>query len=100
MATGVSAGAQAQPMTAVTQLGWLRIGEYGPIIVADAKGFFADEGITHKTVDGGPGKNPIPIVAGGQAQFRVATQGMQIIAPPARRAPVDLVAIRPFFQHP
>jgi NitT/TauT family transport system substrate-binding protein len=95
---GVSAGAVAQPMTAVTQLGWLRIGEYGPIIVADVKGFFADEGITHKTVDGGPGKNPIPIVAVGQAQFGLATQGMQIIAARAARDPVDVVAIGTLFQ--
>ena len=32
--------AGAQQMTAVTQLGWLRNGEFAPIIVADAKGLF------------------------------------------------------------
>src|SRR6266849_6810892 len=77
---GLSASsAGAQSMTAVTQLGWLRIGEYAPIKVAEAKGFFKDEGIDHKTVDGGPGKNPIPIVAVGQAQFGLATNGMMIV---------------------
>jgi ABC-type nitrate/sulfonate/bicarbonate transport system substrate-binding protein len=58
--------AAAQPMTAVTQLGWLRNGEYAPIIIADAKGYFKEEGIDHKIIDGGPGKNPIPIVAVGR----------------------------------
>src|SRR6266404_8444151 len=95
---GVSAGAVAQPMTAVTQLGWLRIGEYGPIIVADVKGFFADEGITHKTVDGGPGKNPIPIVAVGQAQFGLATNGMYLVSARLAKDPVDVVAIGTLFQ--
>ena len=38
---GLSAfGAVAQPMTAVTQLGWLRNGEYAPIMMAEAKGYF------------------------------------------------------------
>jgi hypothetical protein len=61
--------AQAQQMTAVTQLGWLRNGEYAPIMMADAKGFFKEEGIDHRIVDGGPGKNPVPIVAVGQPLF-------------------------------
>jgi NitT/TauT family transport system substrate-binding protein len=94
---GVSA-AEAQQMTAVTQLGWLRIGEYAPILVAEAKGFFKEEGIDHKTVDGGPGKNPIPIVAVGQAQFGLATQGMQIISARTARDPVDIVAVGTLFQ--
>src|SRR5262252_7598317 len=72
--------AAAQQMTAVTQLGWLRNGEYAPIVIADAKGFFKEEGIEHKIIDGGPGKNPIPIVAVGQAQFGVATNGMFLVS--------------------
>jgi ABC-type nitrate/sulfonate/bicarbonate transport system substrate-binding protein len=49
LVTGLFASsAGAQSMTAVTQLGWLRIGEYAPIMVAEAKGFFKDEGIDHK----------------------------------------------------
>jgi NitT/TauT family transport system substrate-binding protein len=95
---GLASVAEAQQMSAVTQLGWLRIGEYAPIMVAEAKGFFKEEGIDHKTVDGGPGKNPIPIVAVGQAQFGLATQGMQIISARAARDPVDVVAIGTLFQ--
>ena len=61
-------------MTAVTQLGWLRNGEYAPIMIADAKGYFKEEGIDHKIVDGGPGKNPIPIVAVGPSAVRPGDQ--------------------------
>jgi len=89
---------KAQQMTAVTQLGWLRIGEYAPILMAEAKGFFKDEGIEHKTVDGGPGKNPIPIVAVGQAQFGLATNGMMVVTARLAKDPVDVVAIGTLFQ--
>jgi len=95
----VSIGAaQAQQMSAVTQLGWLRNGEYAPIMMAEAKGFFKEEGIDHKIVDGGPGKNPIPIVAVGQAQFGLATNGMALVTARLAKDPVDVVAIGTLFQ--
>jgi NitT/TauT family transport system substrate-binding protein len=93
-----AADANAQQMTAVTQLGWLRIGEYAPILMAEAKGFFKEEGIDHKTVDGGPGKNPIPLVAVGQAQFGLATNGMMVVTARLAKDPVDVVAIGTLFQ--
>ena len=90
--------AAAEQMTAVTQLGWLRNGEYAPIVIADAKGFFKEEGIDHKIVDGGPGKNPIPIVAVGQAQFGIATNAMYLVSARLAKDPVDVVAIGTLFQ--
>jgi NitT/TauT family transport system substrate-binding protein len=90
--------AAAQQMTAVTQLGWLRNGEYAPIVIADAKGYFREEGIDHKIVDGGPGKNPIPIVAVGQAQFGIATNAMYLVSARLAKDPVDVVAIGTLFQ--
>ena len=91
-------GAEAQQMSAVTQLGWLRNGEYAPVMMAEAKGYFKEEGIDHKIVDGGPGKNPIPIVAVGQAQFGIATNGMALITARLAKDPVDVVAIGTLFQ--
>jgi NitT/TauT family transport system substrate-binding protein len=96
--TALSFGAEAQQMSAVTQLGWLRNGEYAPVIIAEAKGYFKEEGIDHKIVDGGPGKNPIPIVAVGQAQFGLAANGMTIITARLAKDPVDVVAIGTEFQ--
>ena len=91
--------AAAQQMSATTQLGWLRIGEYAPIMLAEAKGYFKEEGIDHKIVDGGPGKNPIPIVAVGQAQFGIATNGMALVSARTAKDPVDVVAVGTLFQH-
>jgi NitT/TauT family transport system substrate-binding protein len=93
-----SVDARAQQMSATTQLGWLRNGEYAPIMLADAKGFFKEEGIDHKIVDGGPGKNPIPIVAVGQAQFGLATNGMALVTARLAKDPVDVVAVGTLFQ--
>jgi NitT/TauT family transport system substrate-binding protein len=98
VATGLSCPAASAADSVVTQLGWLRIGEYAPIMLAEAKGFFKDEGIEHKTVDGGPGKNPIPIVAVGQAQFGLATNGMMVVTARLAKDPVDVVAVGTLFQ--
>jgi NitT/TauT family transport system substrate-binding protein len=94
----VTCAAEAQQMSAVTQLGWLRNGEYAPIMMAEAKGYFKEEGIDHKIVDGGPGKNPVPIVAVGQAQFGLATNGMALITARLAKDPVDVVAVGTLFQ--
>ena len=69
-----------------------------PFFIADAKGYFKEEGIDHKIVDGGPGKNPIPIVAVGQAQFGIATNGMYLVSARLTKDPVDVVAIATLFQ--
>ncbi len=91
--------ARAQPrMTAVTQLGWLRNGEFAPILVADARGYFEAEGIAHRIVDGGPGRNPIPIVAVGQAQFGIATSAQYLIRARTSPDPVDVVAVGTMYQ--
>ncbi len=90
--------AQKAPMQAVTQLGWLRNGEFAPLMVAEAKGFFTEEGIAHRIVDGGPGKNPVPIVAVGQAQFGLATSGLHLIAARTARDPVDVLAVGTLYQ--
>lgn len=85
-------------MTAATQLGWVRNGEFAPILVAEAKGFFAEEGVAHRIIDGGPGKNPIPIVAVGQAQFGIATSGLYLLSARTARDPVDVVAVAALYQ--
>src|ERR1700730_16529873 len=95
---GCAAADAGADESVVTQLGWLRIGEYAPVLLAEAKGFFKEEGIDHKTVDGGPGKNPIPLVAVGQAQFGITANGMALVTARLAKDPVDVVAIGTLFQ--
>lgn len=89
---------QRRMMQAATQLGWLRNGEFAPLMIAEAKGFFEAEGIQHRIMDGGPGRNPIPIVAVGQAQFGLATSGLHVLAARTARDPVDIRAIGALYQ--
>jgi NitT/TauT family transport system substrate-binding protein len=90
--------AQGKLTPCATQLGWLRNGEFAALMVADSKGFFAEEGIAHRILDGGPGKNPVPIVAVGQAQFGLATSGLHLLAARTARDPVDVIAVGTTYQ--
>ncbi|MGH7358695.1 MAG: ABC transporter substrate-binding protein, partial [Candidatus Rokuibacteriota bacterium] len=81
-----------------TQLGWLRNGEFAPVMVAEAKGFFTEEGIRHRIMDGGPGKNPVPIVGAGQATFGITAGGNDVFQARLAKDPVDVVAIGTMLQ--
>jgi NitT/TauT family transport system substrate-binding protein len=87
------AQAQATKLTDIKiALSWLRNGQYAALLAAEAKGYFAEEGLRASFIDGGPGKNPIPIVGVGQADFGV-TSGAQLFQARAAASPVDIVAI-------
>ena len=82
-----------------TQLGWLRNGEFAPVMVADAKGYFAEEGIKHRIMDGGPGKNPVSR-SSGRAR---PTSGSRPAAttssrPGCAQDPVDVIAVGTLLQ--
>ncbi len=81
-----------------TQLGWLRNGEFAPVMVADAKGFFAEEGIKHRILDRGPGKNPVPLVGAGQAHFGITAGGNAVFQARLAPDPVDIVAVGTLLQ--
>ncbi len=79
-------------------LGWLRNGQYSPLMVADAKGFFEEEGLDLTLIDGGPGKNPVPLVGVGQADFGV-TGASSIFNARLAKDPIDVVAVGAITQH-
>jgi NitT/TauT family transport system substrate-binding protein len=95
---GAPAFAQRRPVAVSTQLSWLRNGEFAALMVAEAKGFFEAEGIQHRIVDGGPGRNSVPTVAAGQAQFGLSTSGLHLLAARTARDPVDIVAVGALYQ--
>lgn len=97
-AQAAPASKPSQSFTVATQLGWLRNGEFAPVMVADAKGYFADEGITHKILDGGPGKNPVPIVGAGQADFGISAGGNVVFQARLAPDPVDVMAVGTLLQ--
>jgi len=78
-------------------LSWLRNGQYAPLLTADALGYFKDEGLKLKVLDGGPGKNTIASVGVGQADFGI---GSSVFAFRARLAqtPVDISVVGAILQ--
>ncbi|MBN9412107.1 MAG: ABC transporter substrate-binding protein [Burkholderiales bacterium] len=94
-ATG--AAAQAPLEEVKIAFSWLRNGQYAGLMVADAKGYFAEEGLKVSFIDGGPGKNPIPTVGVNQAQFGVVGASHIFLARLAP-TPVDVVAIGALIQ--
>ncbi|BBD39632.1 hypothetical protein Amn_45120 [Aminobacter sp. Y103A] len=84
--------------TVTTQLGWLRNGQFAPVLVADANGYFKEEGIEHIIRDGGPGKNPVPIVAAGQADFGISVNGRFVIAARLAPDPINIIALGTLYQ--
>jgi NitT/TauT family transport system substrate-binding protein len=86
------------PVEVSTQLGWLRNGEFAAVMVADAKGFFAEAGIKHRILDGGPGKNPVPIVGAGQATFGITAGGNNVYQARLAPDPIDVVAVGTLLQ--
>jgi NitT/TauT family transport system substrate-binding protein len=73
-------------------LGWLRNAQYTALYVADAKGYFKEEGLKLTLLDGGPGKSPVSTVGAGQADVGI-TGGTFIFAARVAPDPVDVVAI-------
>ena len=74
-----------------TQLGWLRNGEFAPVMVAEAKGFFTEEGIRHRIMDGAQldplvaaGQEPRAHRGGGAGDFRDHGWRQQRLPGPAR----------------
>jgi ABC-type nitrate/sulfonate/bicarbonate transport system substrate-binding protein len=67
----VPAAAQDDLTEFSVALSWLRNGQYAPLLAADALGYFKEEGLKLKLLDGGPGKNTISFVGVGQADFGI-----------------------------
>jgi NitT/TauT family transport system substrate-binding protein len=97
-AQAAPASKPTQTFEVATQLGWLRNGEFAPIMVADSKGYFAEEGIKHRILDGGPGKNPVPIVGAGQADFGITAGGNSVFQARLAPDPVDVMAVGTLLQ--
>lgn len=73
-------------------LSWLRDGEFSALMVADLKGYFADEGLKLALIDGGAGRNPVTTVGAGQAEFGMAP-GSEVFRARLAPSPLDVVAL-------
>jgi NitT/TauT family transport system substrate-binding protein len=65
------------PLT--VQLAWTHNAQFAGMYVADQQGFYADEGFAVTFLEGGPGVDPIKVVASGTAQFGLTTADVLLI---------------------
>ena len=93
-------GDQAAPAASGAPLVKLRVGmpwvlndEIAPWFVGIEKGFYRDAGLELELVPGGPGIDPLKLLAGGQLDIAVPPAGTTLVELVASPTSADLVAI-------
>ncbi|MCC6947893.1 MAG: ABC transporter substrate-binding protein [Bradyrhizobiaceae bacterium] len=88
--------AQPQQATVRVQLLWHHQAQFAGLYVADAKGFYAREGIAVQFLEGGPGINPLEFLVSGKADVAVSWLPT---ATAARERGWPVVNVAQIFQH-
>ncbi len=81
--------------TVTLQLKWRHQFQFAGYYAAEAKGFYKEEGLSVRIIEGGPGRPPVPTVLNGGADFGVSDS--EIVLARAKGQPV--VACAAIFQH-
>lgn len=74
-------------------LPWIKNDEQAQFYIADAKGYFADEGLKVELVSGGPGKDHLQSLAGGAVDIGVTAGGEAIQFARASTTPLEIKAV-------
>ena len=80
-------------MTLRVGLPWVLNDEIAPWFVGTEKGFYRDAGLEIQLVPGGPGIDPLQLLAGGKLDIAVPPAGVQLVELIASPTSADLVAI-------
>ncbi|MEM9158253.1 MAG: ABC transporter substrate-binding protein [Verrucomicrobiota bacterium] len=81
------------PVTLKVGLPWIFNDQHAPLYIAKRLGFFAAEGIEVDLREGGPGRNPLALLAGGSVDIAVSSSGNAVIRLVASETGVDVVAL-------
>ncbi|HEY8491870.1 MAG TPA: ABC transporter substrate-binding protein [Dehalococcoidia bacterium] len=85
----------AEPTDAQIQINWFPEAEFGGFYYAQINGLYEDWNVDMEILPGGPGVNPVTVVASGRAKFGVAN-GDQLLV--GRGQGVPVVALMAVFQ--
>jgi ABC-type nitrate/sulfonate/bicarbonate transport system substrate-binding protein len=89
-ATALAAGAATR---AAVQFGWVKTVEFAGSFIADANGYYKDEGLDIDMLSGGPGIDVVTAIVSGKALFGCGT-GAQILAKARERgAPIKVLGV-------
>ena len=83
----------APPVKLRVGLPWVLNDEIAPWFVGIEKGFYREAGLELVLVPGGPGIDPLALLAGGQLDIAVPPAGTSLVELIASPTPADLVAI-------
>ena len=81
------------PVTLRVGMPWVFNDEVAPWFVGIEKGFYRDAGLELQLVPGGPGIDPLQLLAGGKLDIAVPPAGVQLVELIASPTSADLVAI-------
>lgn len=85
--------AAGPPVRAAVQFGWVKTVEFAGSFIADANGYYKDEGLEIDMLSGGPGIDVVTAVVSGKALFGCGT-GAQILAKARDRgAPIKVLGV-------
>lgn len=74
-------------------LPWIFNDQHAPLYIADALGYFAEEGIEVDLREGGPGRNPLALLAGGSVDIAISSGGAAVVRLAVSKTGADVVAI-------
>ncbi len=74
-------------------LPWIFNDQHAPLYIAQALGYFEDEGLIVDLREGGPGRNPLALLAGGSVDIAISSSGNAIVRLAASATGADVVAI-------
>jgi ABC-type nitrate/sulfonate/bicarbonate transport system substrate-binding protein len=81
------------PLKLRVGLPWVLNDEIAPWFVGIEQGYFRDVGLELELVPGGPGIDPLQLLAGGKLDIAVPPAGAQVVQLIASPTPADIVAI-------
>ncbi|MGF1530835.1 MAG: ABC transporter substrate-binding protein [Puniceicoccaceae bacterium] len=77
---------------------WIASDGFSPLYIGIAKGYFESVGLEIEMVPGGPGRDHLQTLAGGQVDFAITADGMNLPIFAASRTRGDVVAIASFLK--
>lgn len=93
-----TASAPAEARTIRVGMPWVRSDGFSPLYIGIEKGFFEAVGLKIEMVAGGPGRDHLQTLVGGQVDFAITADGMNLPVFAASRTSGDVVGLASFLK--
>ncbi len=93
-----AASAPSQPRAIRIGMPWIRSDGFSPLYIGIEKGYFEAVGLKIEMVAGGPGRDHLQTLVGGQVDFAITADGMNLPVFAASRTRGDVVGLASFLK--